>query len=63
MLYDFKCTSCNHVFEVTQTLAEHDDGSGTVDCPECHMPAISTISNPRHYRHLSWSSWNVGDSS
>lgn len=59
-LYDFKCTNCDHVFEEQMKLAELDETCGTTECPECHMPATCTVSNPGHYKHRSWGSWNVG---
>lgn len=60
-LYDFKCTNCDHVFEEHLSLEEADESNGTVECPECHLPAIRTITNPRHYKHLSWSKWRAAD--
>jgi putative FmdB family regulatory protein len=61
-LYDFKCTNkdCEYEFEEQVKLADIDD-CGCVDCPECHMPAIRKITNPRHYKHVSWSAWKAGE--
>ncbi|MBR2834620.1 MAG: hypothetical protein IKE43_02750 [Coriobacteriales bacterium] len=33
--YDYRCTECNHVFEVTHGMKEHPD----ILCPECGAAA------------------------
>ena len=33
--YDYRCTSCSHVFEVEHGMTEHPD----VTCPVCGAPA------------------------
>ena len=61
-MYDFKCTNkeCEREFEENIKLADIEESCGCVDCPDCHMPAVRKITNPTHFKHLSWSSWNAG---
>ena len=33
--YDFKCTTCNHIFEIIRPSGE----SAPVSCPDCDSPA------------------------
>ena len=54
-LYQFQCTKCNHEFEDSVPVNDIK----TVKCPECKEPAEVVIVNPRHYKHLSWSTWRV----
>jgi len=59
MLYDFECTNCHHQFEAQVKLQDLEESDGCVDCPQCHHPAIRKITNPRHYKHISWASWRL----
>jgi len=59
MLYDFKCTDkeCGEKFEKSIKLEDVEDT--VVLCPKCHEKAERLITNPKHYKHLSWASWKV----
>lgn len=39
-IYEYKCSKCNHVFEVFQRIGA--DGS-ELNCPECHTPKPEKI--------------------
>lgn len=54
-LYDFKCTKCDKEFDQQVKLDEADK----VKC-SCGGKAKRLISNPSHYKHLSWSKWRMG---
>jgi putative FmdB family regulatory protein len=56
-LYDFQCQECELVFEDQLPLEELDK---EIWCPECEGETERLLVNPRHYKHLSWSTWNIG---
>lgn len=39
-VYDYRCTSCDHVFEVTHGMTERPE----VTCPKCGEPATKVFS-------------------
>ncbi len=39
-VYDYRCTSCDNVFEVTHGMTEHPE----VTCPACGQPATKVFS-------------------
>lgn len=57
-LYDFKCCKCDNEFEENVKL-ESIDKNVKVKCPKCSGSSKRLITNPKHYKHLSWSSWNI----
>lgn len=60
-LYDFQCNACNHEFEENVKLDEYEEDKYCVSCPECGACGPERkIVNPKHYKHLSWSTWRVG---
>ena len=38
--YDYRCTACNHVFEVEHGMTEHPE----ITCPVCGAPATKVFS-------------------
>lgn len=55
-LYQFKCVNCSNEFEDQVKVDEREN----VKCPACDNKTEVVIVNPQHYRHLSWSTWQVG---
>lgn len=39
MLYRYKCRSCSHEFDVTQSIKDDP----LVDCPECRAPELQKV--------------------
>lgn len=58
-LYLFKCRNCNIEFEEQMSLSEFEKERATT-CVDCDGKAEVVISNPGHYKHLSWQKWRVG---
>lgn len=57
-LYDFRCKKCHHNFEDSVLLSELD--KKIILCPKCsHDKTERLITNPTHYKHLSWAKWKV----
>lgn len=42
-LYDFRCSSCNNIFELQLTLAEHGGESSKKKCPQCSSTSIEQV--------------------
>ena len=42
--YEYRCTDCNHIFEVFQTYQEY--GAQSVSCPKCASTLLSRIIKP-----------------
>lgn len=41
--YDFACKSCNKIYEMTLTFAEHEILKNKLECQECHDLLIQCI--------------------
>lgn len=39
--YTYKCTNCNHIFEVKQRMSD----AALTDCPNCHKAMVRRIIN------------------
>ena len=57
VLYDFECCNTKCPIKYFEKSVEID--TKEIKCPECHEVAKRIISNPKHYKHLSWSKWKV----
>lgn len=54
---DFLCVECETKFE---QLLDLDDGTDQPVCPNCGNENVEkVISNPGHWRHVTWSQWRV----
>jgi putative FmdB family regulatory protein len=42
MIYEYRCDSCNHVFDVQATLAEKEQGLFP-SCPDCNSRETSQV--------------------
>jgi len=40
-IYEFKCNSCGHNFDIVETLQEHDEHKEK--CPECKSDDIERV--------------------
>lgn len=57
--YDFQCTVCGYQFEHLLDRKEIKEGLIETPCEKCKGVAKTVISNPRHYKHASWSTWRM----
>jgi len=57
-LYNVKCIDCGEVFEESIKLEYFKDDKHLVECPKCKSSLTEVlISNPKHFKHLSWTTW------
>jgi putative FmdB family regulatory protein len=57
VLYDFKCTKCEHKTEAFKRIAERDEPE---TCPHCENPMKRIItSDPNKIPDVSWSHWRA----
>lgn len=57
VMLEFVCEKCGHEFEELVKRSEIDQ----VRCPKCQVgSAQQVLANPKHGKHVSWSSWRVG---
>lgn len=60
-MYCFKCKKCEEIFEEIVSLKDIEETEGKIDCPLCKkkLSAERQIVNPKHFKHISWSTWRV----
>jgi len=57
VLYDFECSNKECTIQRFEKSVEVN--TKEVKCPQCGELAKRIISNPKHYKHLSWSKWSI----
>jgi len=56
MIYDFKCTKCEEIFEVKCKLDEREN---THPCPKCESEETERHwATTAHGKHSSWARWS-----
>ena len=55
-ILDLVCTKCSEVYE---EWIKSEEDINTMTCPKCNASLKKIISNPKHYKHVSWSQWRV----